>query len=106
MNTYVRDPWGALADPTRREIFSRLALRPRSVTDLADELPVSRPAVSQHLRVLKHAELVKVRAEGTRHIYAVDPEGLRSLRAELDTFWSAALDNFKSLAEAEDQETE
>lgn len=106
MSTYAIDTWGALADPTRREIFSRLAVRPRSVTDLADDLPVSRPAVSQHLRVLKDAELVKVRPEGTRRIYAVDPEGLRAIRAELDTFWSAALSNFKRLVEAENQESE
>ena len=106
MTTYAVDPWGALADPTRREIFARLALRPRSVTDLAKELPVSRPAVSQHLRVLKDAELVRVRPEGTRRIYAVDPDGLRAIRAELDSFWSAALSNFKGLVEADHQETE
>lgn len=106
MTTYVVDAWAALADPTRREIFSRLAVRPRSVTDLANELPVSRPAVSQHLRVLKDANLVRVRPEGTRRIYAADPDGLRAMRAELDTFWSAALINFKRLAEAEPQGTE
>jgi DNA-binding transcriptional ArsR family regulator len=104
--TYAVDGWAALADPTRREIFARLAERPRSVTDLASELPVSRPAVSQHLRVLKEAELVRVRPEGTRRIYAVDPGGLRTMRAELETFWSAALTNFKRLAEAEYEETE
>ncbi len=101
VTTYAVDAWAALADPTRREIFSRLAVRPRSVTDLASELPVSRPAVSQHLRVLKDADLVRVRPEGTRRIYAVDPDGLRAMRAELETFWSAALTNFKRLAEAE-----
>jgi DNA-binding transcriptional ArsR family regulator len=106
VTTYAVDAWTALADPTRREIFARLAARPRSVTDLASELPVSRPAVSQHLRVLKDADLVRVRPVGTRRIYAVDPDGLRAMRAELETFWSAALTNFKKLAEAEPQESE
>ncbi|MGH3346602.1 MAG: ArsR/SmtB family transcription factor [Nocardioides sp.] len=106
MTTYAMDPWTALADPTRREIFSRVAERPQSVTDLASQVPVSRPAVSQHLRVLRDAELVWVRAEGTRRIYAVAPEGLRTMRAELETLWSAALDNFKRLAESEPQERE
>jgi DNA-binding transcriptional ArsR family regulator len=106
VTTYEVDAWAALADPTRREIFARLSARPRSVTDLASELPVSRPAVSQHLRVLKEADLVRVRPEGTRRIYAVDPEGLRTMRAELESFWSAALTNFKGLAEAEPPETE
>jgi DNA-binding transcriptional ArsR family regulator len=91
----------ALADPTRREIFARLSARPLSVTDLASELPISRPAVSQHLRVLKDAELVRVRPEGTRRIYAADPGGLRAMRAELESFWSAALTTFKRLAEDE-----
>lgn len=106
MTTYAPDAWAALADPTRRDIFARLSLRPRSVTDLASELPVSRPAVSQHLRVLKEAGLVRVRSEGTRRIYAVEPDGLREMRAELETFWSAALTNFKRLAEAEPQDEE
>lgn len=106
MDTYAADAWAALSDPTRREIFARLATRPRSVTDLASELPVSRPAVSQHLRVLKDAELVRVRPEGTRRIYTVDPAGLDAMRAELESFWSAALTNFKKLAEAGQQETE
>ena len=106
MSTYAVDAWTALGDPTRREIFSRLAVRPQSVTDVASDLTVSRPAVSQHLRVLKDADLVRVRPEGTRRIYAVDPDGLRAMRAELETFWSAALTNFKTLAEAEPRETE
>jgi len=106
VSTYAVDAWTALGDPTRREIFSRLAVRPQSVTDVASDLTVSRPAVSQHLRVLKDADLVRVRPEGTRRIYAVDPDGLRAMRAELETFWSAALTNFKRLAEAEPLETE
>ena len=106
MTTYAVDAWTALADTTRREIFARLSARPRSVTDLASELPISRPAVSQHLRVLKDAALVHVRPEGTRRIYTVDPDGLRSMRAELEAFWNTALTNFKTLAEAEPSETE
>lgn len=106
MTTYAVDTWTALADPTRREIFARLSVRPRSVTDLASELPISRPAVSQHLRVLKEAALVRVRPEGTRRIYAADPDGLQGMRAELESFWSAALTNFKRLAEAEPPGTE
>ncbi len=101
MTTYAIDPWAARADSTRREILARVAQRPRSVTELADGLPVSRPAVSQHLRVLKEADLVRVRAQGTRRIYAAAPEGLRAMRDELETFWTAALDNFKRLAESE-----
>jgi len=101
VTTDAVDAWTALADPTRREIFARLVQRPRSVTDLAGELPVSRPAVSQHLRVLKAAALVSVRPEGTRRIYAADPTGLQALRAELEGFWSATLANFKQLVESE-----
>jgi DNA-binding transcriptional ArsR family regulator len=84
-----------LADPTRREVFARLAARPRSVTDLANDLPVSRPAVSQHLRVLKEAALVRVRPEGTRRVYSVNPDGLGGIRAELESFWAPALTNLK-----------
>jgi DNA-binding transcriptional ArsR family regulator len=95
------DPWTALGDPSRRRIFEYVAARPRSVTELADELPISRPAVSQHLRVLRDARLVRVRAEGTRRIHHVDPTGLRALREELDAFWAQALLNFKEIAEQE-----
>ena len=101
------DAWTALGDRSRREIFERLAERPRSVTELARTLPISRPAVSQHLRVLKTAELVRSRSEGTRRIYEVNHEGLRALRAELDAFWSKSLARFKELAEQEvDKRTE
>src|SRR4249919_2305175 len=89
----------ALADPTRREIFERIAARPRSVGELAAELPVSRPAVSQHLRVLKAAGLVADRAEGTRRIYRVDPSGLVAARAYLEGFWTEALASFTRVAE-------
>lgn len=95
------DAWTALGDPTRRGIFARLVDRPQSVTELAEELPVSRPAVSQHLRVLKEASLVRVRQVGRHHIYRAHPQGLAQLRSELDAFWGTVLDNFKQLAEQE-----
>jgi DNA-binding transcriptional ArsR family regulator len=94
----------ALADPTRREIFERLADRPRPVGELARELPVSRPAVSQHLKVLKEAGLVIDRSAGTRRIYSVDPEGLDALRAYLDTFWNRSLAAYKAAVEQTDEE--
>lgn len=84
----------ALADPTRRAVFERVAREPASVGGIAHGLPVSRPAVSQHLKVLKEAGLVLDQAEGTRRIYRIDPRGLGPLRAWLDQFWSAALDAF------------
>jgi DNA-binding transcriptional ArsR family regulator len=89
----------AIADPTRRQVFERLASGPRSVGELAEGLPVSRPAVSQHLKVLKTAGLVADRAEGTRRVYEIDPDGLGALRAWLDQFWADALDAFKAEAE-------
>jgi DNA-binding transcriptional ArsR family regulator len=94
------NPWDALGDPTRRAIFQRVAEGPRAVGELARELPVSRPAVSQHLKVLKDAGLVRDRAEGTRRVYTVDQRGLATLRADLDRFWDGALGAFKALAEA------
>jgi len=81
----------ALGDPTRRAIFERLVGRPRSVRELADTLPVSRPAVSQHLRVLKQSGLVTTRAEGTRRVYRVDPAGIAAMREYLDQMWDTAL---------------
>jgi DNA-binding transcriptional ArsR family regulator len=95
------DPWGALADGTRRAIFKRLAGGPLAVGELAKGLPVSRPAVSQHLKVLKCAGLVADRAVGTRRVYQVDPTGIEALRAELDVFWGAALEAFKLIADEE-----
>lgn len=95
------DAWDALGDSTRRTIFARLIERPSAVGDLAAQLPVSRPAVSQHLKILKDAGLVVDRAEGARRIYQADPAGLARLRTELDRFWSAALANLKHLAEEE-----
>lgn len=97
--TYQMDAWTALGDPTRRAIFERLAERPRAVGELAAGLPVSRPAVSQHLKVLKEAGLVVDRRAGTRRIYAVDPAGIGALRAELDRFWSQALTAYKRVVE-------
>ncbi|NOU28518.1 MAG: winged helix-turn-helix transcriptional regulator [Polyangiaceae bacterium] len=89
----------ALGDPTRRRIFELVASRPRSVADAAEHVPVSRPAVSQHLRVLKSAGLVRDRAEGTRRIYELDQDGLVALRAYLDRFWDRALSRFQMAAE-------
>ena len=93
------DGWAALADPTRRAIFELVVARPRPVHELADLLPVTRPAVSQHLKALKTAGLVLDRAEGTRRIYRADPEGVRALREQLDRFWSQTLVNLKQLVE-------
>ena len=101
METNGVNGFDALGDPTRRAIFERLASRPRSVGDLAGELPVSRPAVSQHLRALKPAGLVADEAHGTRRVYRVEPPGVRALRDELDRFWDQALAAFKAAAEQE-----
>jgi DNA-binding transcriptional ArsR family regulator len=86
----------ALADPTRREVFERLRSGPRAVGEIAEEMPVSRPAVSQHLKVLKDAGLVADRAEGARRVYYIDPHGLGPLRKWLDQFWDQALDAFQA----------
>ena len=96
------DGWTALADPTRRSIFELVVARPRAVGEIAVHLPVSRPAVSQHLKLLKSARLVLDHAEGTRRIYRVNPDGLAELRAQLDRFWSQTLTNFKALVEEEE----
>jgi DNA-binding transcriptional ArsR family regulator len=93
----------ALADPTRRKIFERLKRGPSPVGRLAEGLPVSRPAVSQHLKVLKEAGLVSEEQDGTRRIYRIDPHGLGQLRQWLDQFWDAALENFKAEAEKKDR---
>ena len=96
--------FAALADPTRREVFERLARGPQAVGDLAHGLPVSRPAVSQHLKVLKAAGLVTDQPEGTRRVYQIDPNGLGQIRAWLDQFWDSALDAFKAEVERNDDE--
>jgi DNA-binding transcriptional ArsR family regulator len=89
----------ALADPTRRAVFERLRDSAASVGQIAAGLPVSRPAVSQHLKMLKSAGLVDVRADGTRRVYYIDPHGLGELRRYIDQFWDAALDAFKKEVE-------
>jgi DNA-binding transcriptional ArsR family regulator len=91
---------GALGDPTRRIIFERLAKRPRAVGELARGLPISRPAVSQHLAILKAAGLVTDRADGARRLYRVDPAGVDAIRAWLDQFWDRTLEAFKAEAES------
>jgi DNA-binding transcriptional ArsR family regulator len=93
----------ALGDPTRRAIFERLANGPKAVGEIADELPVSRPAVSQHLKVLKQAGLVVDRAQGTRRLYQLNPQGIQDLRAYFDQFWNQALASFKEAVEQEAQ---
>jgi DNA-binding transcriptional ArsR family regulator len=93
----------ALGDPTRRAIFERLANGPKAVGEIADELPVSRPAVSQHLKVLKQAGLVTDRAQGTRRLYQLNPQGIEDLRAYFDQFWNQALASFKEAVEKETQ---
>jgi len=94
----------ALADPTRRAIFERLATRPSAVGVLARDLPVSRPAVSQHLRVLRDAGLVTESAAGTRRIYRIDPRGIAAMREWLEALWSAALDAFQDFANQQAEE--
>jgi DNA-binding transcriptional ArsR family regulator len=97
--TYATRALDALGDPTRRAVFQRLRSGPRSVGELAEGLDVTRPAVSQHLRVLRAARLVIVRPDGTRRLYAVDTRGLGEVRKWLDGFWGAALDAFKTAVE-------
>ena len=103
MTTY-QEGLSALADPTRRAIFERLADGPRAVVELAEGLPVSRPAVSQHLRVLKEAGLVVDRRVGARRLYEVNPDGLGALRSYLDRFWNRALAAFRTAAETKEKE--
>ncbi len=97
----VTNALAALADPTRRQVFESLRRGPRSVGELATRLPVSRPAVSQHLKVLKEAGLVTHKAEGTRRVYQIDPQGLGPLRQWLDQFWTDALKAFAETADAQ-----
>jgi DNA-binding transcriptional ArsR family regulator len=104
VKTYQGDAWTALGDPTRRAIFELLVDRPRAVIELSGELPVSRPAVSQHLKVLKDAGLVIDRPQGTRRIYSVDSDGLKALRADLERFWGSALAAYKTAVERSTEE--
>jgi len=99
--TNALQPLEALADPTRRAIFERVARKPQSVGELAADLPVSRPAVSQHLRMLKEAQLVIDQAQGTRRIYRIDPRGLGLMRAWLDDYWGEALRAFQKFTDQE-----
>jgi DNA-binding transcriptional ArsR family regulator len=101
----VGDGWDALGDRTRRAIVACLAERPRAVGELADELPVSRPAVSQHLKVLKDAGLVTDRMAGTRRIYRLNPAGVAALRDQLDTFWNRALAGYEDVVEQPTEES-
>lgn len=100
METYGDGGLGLLGDPSRRAIFELLARRPSSVGELADQLPISRPAVSQHLRALKDGGLVVSSAEGTRRVYRLNPHGVNALRAYLDRVWADALTAFAKAAEA------
>jgi len=95
------DGFAALADPTRRRIFERIAKKPLSVGAIADEVPVSRPAVSQHLKILKAAGLVADERDGTRRLYRLDRRGIEAMRTYLDRFWDRALAAFKAAAEKE-----
>jgi DNA-binding transcriptional ArsR family regulator len=104
VTTYQLDPWTALGDPTRRAIFQRIADRPRAVVEIARDMTVSRPAVSQHLRVLKDARLVMDHPVGTRRVYSLNPAGLSALRDDLERFWSGALASYKWLVEHTNEE--
>lgn len=98
--------WQALGDATRRNIFERLAKRPMAVVEIADGLPVSRPAVSQHLKVLKAAGLVVVSRDGTRRIYRVDPKAVETMRRYLDRLWDRAVESFKDFAERQEEQSD
>jgi DNA-binding transcriptional ArsR family regulator len=97
--------WEALGDPSRFAIVQCLSERPRAVGELADELPITRQAVSQHLQVLKSAGLVTHRAEGTRRVYRLNPAGVAALKDQLDTFWHRALDGYQNVIEDETEES-
>jgi DNA-binding transcriptional ArsR family regulator len=105
VETYGSTALAALGDPTRQAIVELLAAGPQAVGRLAEQLPVSRPAVSQHLRVLKEAGLVSDRAVGTRRLYQLDPTGADAVRAYLDRFWTKALDAFKAAVERDEEES-
>jgi DNA-binding transcriptional ArsR family regulator len=104
VGTYRDEAWDAIGDRTRRTIMLSLAERPRAVGELAAELPVSRPAVSQHLKVLKDAGLVAEQAVGTRRIYRLNEAGVAALRDQLDVFWNRALTGFQDLTDRPSEE--
>ncbi len=101
MDAYIQNGLAALGDPTRLAIFALLSKHPHAVNELAAGLPVSRPAVSQHLKVLKNARLVRDRRDGTRRIYEMDPQGIAALRDHFAELWDKALLSFKRFAEDE-----
>lgn len=103
VGTYRDESLGLLGDPTRRAIFELLARRPSSVGEIAAQLPISRPAVSQHLRALKDGGLVVSQAEGTRRVYQLNPSGVQALRAYLDRIWEHALTAYQKTVEAEQE---
>jgi DNA-binding transcriptional ArsR family regulator len=105
VQAYATGPWTALGDPTRRAIFECLVERPQAVGELAAQFPVSRPAVSQHLKVLKGAGLVRDRQAGKHRVYHVDPDGLAALRAELEGFWTKTLAAYKDVIEQPNKES-
>ncbi|MCR3718893.1 MULTISPECIES: ArsR/SmtB family transcription factor [Prauserella salsuginis group] len=105
MEAYESEAWDAIGDPTRRAIMTCLAGQELAVGELADELPVSRPAVSQHLKVLKNAGLVAERTAGTRRIYRLNPAGVAALREQLETFWNRALTGYRKVAEDRNSRT-
>ena len=96
----------ALGDATRRLIFEKLRERPMAVSEISEGLPVSRPAVSQHLKILKEAKLVRINQKGTRNICQIDQDGVIAMRFYLDQFWDEALANFKSIAEKEENKNQ
>jgi DNA-binding transcriptional ArsR family regulator len=100
----AEDGWQALGDPSRLAIVTCLAERPRAVGEIADVLPISRPAVSQHLKVLKAAGLVADQAAGTRRVYRLNPAGMQALRDQLETFWNRALDGYQDVVENQTEE--
>jgi DNA-binding transcriptional ArsR family regulator len=104
VRTLETDAWTALGDPTRRAIFEMVAVHPRAVVELAGELPVSRPAVSQHLKVLKDARLVVDERAGNRRIYRANPAGADALRADLEEFWTKTLAAYKEVVEKPSEE--
>jgi len=104
MGAYQADGFAALADPSRRAVFEALRAGPVAVGDLAARFPISRPAVSQHLKVLKQAGLVADRAEGNRRLYRIRPEGVAEMRAYLDRMWGDALDAFAAAVEQQQSE--
>jgi DNA-binding transcriptional ArsR family regulator len=105
VQAYATGPWTALGDPTRRAIFECLVERPQAVGELAAQFPVSRPAVSQHLKVLKGAGLVRDRQAGKHRVYHVDPDGLAALRAELERYWTKTLAAYKDIIEQPSKES-